>query len=70
MIHAAQVDENGRVARVIVAPSIAWCESNLGGTWVETKTDGSIRGFFAGPGFIYDSDTDNFLPPETETETP
>jgi hypothetical protein len=35
MSHYAKV-ENGVVTKVIVAETKEWCESNLGGTWVET----------------------------------
>lgn len=36
MAHFAEVI-NGVVERVIVADSKEWCESNLGGTWVQTS---------------------------------
>jgi hypothetical protein len=36
MAHYAEV-ENGVVARVIVADSKEWCETNLGGIWVQTS---------------------------------
>jgi hypothetical protein len=36
MAHFAEV-KNGIVERVIVANSAEWCESNLGGTWVQTS---------------------------------
>jgi hypothetical protein len=34
--------------------------------WIETFHDGSQRGRYAGIGFIYDADLDEFLPPPTE----
>jgi len=36
MAHFAQV-ENGIVTQVIVADTQQWCETNLGGTWVQTS---------------------------------
>lgn len=51
---------NGKVVNVIVADQSF--VNSLGGTWIETKTDGSIRGNFAGIGFTYDSIKDQFIP--------
>lgn len=56
----AEIDDNGIVLRVIVADSLEWCESHIGGTWVETSYTGEFRGEFAGPGFVYDSQADTF----------
>jgi hypothetical protein len=44
MAHYAKV-ENGIVTQVIVADSQEWCETNLGGTWVQTSynTHGGIH---------------------------
>ena len=36
MAHFAQI-ENGTVTQVIVADTQQWCETNLGGTWVQTS---------------------------------
>jgi hypothetical protein len=36
MSHFAQI-QNGKVAKVIVADSIQWCQENLGGEWVQTS---------------------------------
>ena len=36
MAHFAQI-ENGIVTQVIVADTQQWCETNLGGTWVQTS---------------------------------
>jgi hypothetical protein len=55
---------DGQVTRVIVAESIDWCESRLGGTWIETKIDGSERVRYAGVGYVYRADLDAFLPPQ------
>lgn len=37
MAHFAKVSEEGIVEQVIVADNKEWCESNLGGTWVQTS---------------------------------
>ena len=63
MSYYAQIID-GQVGRVIVADSIAWCQSRLGGTWVETQYDGSQRGNYAGVGYLYRQDLDLFLPPQ------
>jgi hypothetical protein len=59
----AQIDA-GRVTQVIVCESIEWAESRLGGTWIETKIDGSERARYAGIGYVYFPDIDAFLPPQ------
>jgi len=61
--YLAQI-ENGEVAQVIVCDSIAWAETNLGGTWIETKIDGSERARYAGIGYVYRPELDAFLPPQ------
>ena len=58
----------GKVSRVIVVKDAAWASENLGGTWVETKPDGSIRGKFAAIGDSYDPVSDSFESPEEEPE--
>ncbi|MEY4376882.1 MAG: Synechococcus phage Bellamy [Pseudomonadota bacterium] len=55
--------ENAVVVQVIVAPSIAWCEANIGGTWLETWADGGSRKNYAGIGYSYDQVRDAFIPP-------
>jgi hypothetical protein len=44
MAHYAKV-EDGVVTQVIVADSKEWCETNLGGTWVQTSynTKGNVN---------------------------
>ena len=44
---------NGIVSRVIVAESVEWCQSRLGGTWIETRDDDTQENY-AGPGMGYD----------------
>ena len=63
MAHFAEI-KVGVVERVIVADSAEWCESNLGGTWVQTSynTIGNTHTLggtplhknYAGIGFIWD----------------
>ena len=49
---------------------IAWVLDNLGGEWIECKTDGSIRGCYPGPGYTYDRLNDVFVPPPAPPEDP
>ena len=75
MAHFAEIDDNNNVVRVIVADTLAWCEENLGGIWLQTsyntygnthKLGGTpFRKNYAGIGFIYDADKDAFIPPQT-----
>jgi len=58
----AQVDDNNIVTQVIVAGQ-SFVDS-LGGKWVETAMDGSIRANYAGIGYTYDSKADAFYPPQ------
>ena len=37
MSYFAEVETDQIVQRVVVAPNIHWCETNLGGIWVETS---------------------------------
>lgn len=55
---------DGIVKRVIVADSQEWCEKHLGGVWVETTIDGSIRKNYAAVGFTYDKGRNAFIHPE------
>jgi len=63
MAHFAQIT-NGIVDQVIVADTKEWCETNLGGTWVQTSynTIGGVHTLggtplhknYAGIGFTWD----------------
>ena len=63
MAHYAKV-EDGVVTQVIVADSKEWCETNLGGTWVQTsyntfggehKLNGTpLHKNYAGIGYTFD----------------
>lgn len=77
MAHFAEID-NGLVVRVIVADTQEWCESNLGGVWVQTSyntyagkhlLDGEpLRKNYAGIGYSYDENLDAFIPPKCHDE--
>ena len=70
MAHFAEIDENNIVTRVLVTDNNApnegydWLVQNLGGTWIQTSYNGTIRKNFAGIGFTYDSDLDAFIAPK------
>ena len=79
MAQFAEIDSNGVVQRVIVVANkdtadangvekehigAAFCESLLGGTWVQTSYNGNFRKHYAGIGYKYDADLDAFVPPQ------
>ena len=64
MPHFAEIDpQTNEVIKVSLANSKLWCEYHLGGTWVRTykNTPGKK---YAGKGYIYHPDKDNFSPPQ------
>lgn len=73
MAHFAQI-QNNKVTQVIVADTQEWCESVLGGEWIQTSyntyrgqhKEGGIplRKNFAGIGYTYDRERDAFIPPQ------
>jgi hypothetical protein len=71
MSHFAEVDSNNKVLRVLVGDNndpagdegYQWLIDNLGGTWVKTSYNGTIRYNFAGIGFTYDPIDDAFIAP-------
>jgi hypothetical protein len=71
MSHWAEIDSDNKVVRVIVGDNndpagdegYQWLVNNLGGTWVKTSYNGTIRYNFAGVGFTYDSIDDAFIAP-------
>jgi len=79
MAHAARI-EDGIVREVIVVPdyldeteSDAAIEAyihgiGLTGTWIRTSYNNNIRGRYAGIGFTYDADLDEFVAPEAPAE--
>lgn len=60
----AEIDNDKRVLRVIVADNAAWCQQRLGGTWVETAPT-SVTQQGAGPGLHDGEDVApmRFVPP-------
>lgn len=70
MAHFAEIDENNIVLRVLVTDNdypnegYDWLVENLGGTWIQTSYNATIRKNFAGIGYSYDEDRDAFIPPQ------
>jgi hypothetical protein len=83
MAHFARIDYN-TVTDVIVisddvAPDPAPNNESLGqafiadvlglpGTWLQTSYNGNFRGTYAGIGYTYDPDADEFVPPPVTEE--
>jgi hypothetical protein len=69
MSHWAEIDENNIVLRVLVGNNSEADEgeafmNSLGGTWVKTSYNGTIRKNYAGVGMSYDAERDAFIPPK------
>lgn len=72
MSHWAELDDDNKVIRVLVGDNndpngdegYQWLLDNLGGTWVQTSYNASMRYNFAGIGFTYDPDADAFIAPQ------
>jgi hypothetical protein len=70
MAHFAEINAANIVQRVIVVPNseeangAAWCSALLGGTWIQTSYNATIRKNFAGIGFTFDDVRDAFIPPK------
>ena len=72
MAHFAEIDETGKVLRVLVIPNAEESRGQeflandlgLGGTWVQTSYNGRIRRNFAGIDYTYDAGRDAFIPPK------
>jgi hypothetical protein len=79
MAHFAQINKDNFVEQVIVvnnevlldengneseAKGIAFCQSLLGGNWVQTSYSGSFRKNFAGIGYTYDPINNYFFAPQ------
>ena len=70
MAHFAELDSNNVVLRVIVvsneyeADGANWCHNLLGGRWIQTSYNGTIRKQFAGPNDIYNPEADVFVKPQ------
>jgi hypothetical protein len=69
MAHFAEIDADNIVQRVIVVPDeheadgAAWCANLLGGTWIQTSYNATIRKNYAGIGYSYDAVRDAFIAP-------
>jgi len=69
MAHWAEVDNNNIVIRVLVTNTNSpnegydWLIQNLGGTWIQTSYNATIRKHYAGIGFTYSEQLDAFIPP-------
>jgi len=76
MSHWAEIDKDNKVLRVLVGDNndpagdegYQWLIDNLGGDWIKTSYNATIRGNFAGVGFTYMSDRDIFMPPKCHDE--
>jgi hypothetical protein len=71
MSHWAEIDENNIVLRVLVGDNNEPDEGKsfmelLGGTWLKTSYNGTIRKNFAGVGYTYDAQRDAFIAPEPD----
>ena len=79
MAHFAQLDDTGTVIRVDVinndvldnlpfpdsepAGQAFMSELGLQGRWLQTSYSGAFRGRFAGIGYVYDDQADEFIDP-------
>ena len=74
MSHWAELNAKNKVIRVLVGDNndpngdegYQWLLDNLGGTWVKTSYNSTIRYNYAGIGFTYDADADAFIAPRPE----
>jgi hypothetical protein len=72
MAHAAELDENNLVIRVVVIsndyePDIEEFATELfGGIWKQTSYNGNFRKNYAAEGYTYDVERDAFIPPKPE----
>jgi hypothetical protein len=71
MAHWAELDENNYVLRVTVGDNddpngdegYQWLIDNLGGRWIQTSYNSNFRGCFAGIGYYYNAEKDEFEVP-------
>lgn len=76
MAHWAEIDQDNIVIRVLVGDNndpngdegYQWLLDNLGGTWVKTSYNATIRKNYAGIGYSYDEQLDAFIPPKCHDE--
>jgi hypothetical protein len=75
MAHFAELDADSIVVRVLVVPNeqenrghdYLATDLGLGGTWVQTSYNATIRKNYAGIGYTFDSGRDAFIPPKPYT---
>lgn len=68
MSHWAEIDNTNKVLRVLVGNNNEPDEgeafmNSLGGTWIKTSYNGTIRKNFAAIGYSYDANRDAFIAP-------
>jgi hypothetical protein len=69
MSHWAELDDNNKVIRVVVGDNndpdegYQWLVDNLGGNWIKTSYNATIRYNYAGIGYTYDPIDDAFIAP-------
>jgi hypothetical protein len=76
MSHWAELDKKNKVIRVVVGDNndlagdegYSWLVQNLGGTWVKTSYNATIRKNYAGIGYTYDETLDAFVPRKCHDE--
>jgi len=74
MAYWAELDSDNKVIRVTVGDNndpagdegYQWLIDNLGGRWIQTSYNGTIRKNFAGIDYTYDEVRDAFIPPKPE----
>jgi hypothetical protein len=71
--HWAEIDNTNTVIRVLVGDNNLPDEgeafmNSLGGTWIKTSYNGTIRKNFAGVGYTYDQTRDAFIAPEPDNQ--
>ena len=72
MSHWAELDEDNKVIRVTVGDNndpngdegYQWLVDNLGGRWIKTSYNNSIRGTYASIGYSYNEEEDIFISPQ------
>ena len=72
MAHFAQIDADNIVVQVLVVPDeqehrgeeFLRDDLQLGGRWIQTSYNGTIRRRFAGAGYDYDETRDVFIAPK------
>jgi hypothetical protein len=73
MAHFAEIDESGKVIRVVVIDNPHEGGGNdflkydlcLGGNWVQTSYNNNFRKNYAGVGYDYDAIRDAFISPQS-----